>query len=511
MLLLLGTGAVCVVVGGVFVAQSLLGRDAVPKEAQTPAPTPQASKTPTIDQKTSPETAATSDRPSAIPPEPPLIPPPPTLPPISPTEPPAGAPAASVLPVEPPVLPPEPDLLPSVEQTAEQLRQEALEVAHQLLQRYPDSPDTVALIGSVYEYLGKTAEAMKYWETCLEIDPRRVDVKIALAAIALERDEYARAVELSREAARIAPEALGVHRDLARALMAQGQFAEAVESLEREIRRHPHDATSRFLLAQARLQQRQYEEAKNAYQAVISIRPDHAKAHHGLMIVCARLGEKAESLRCAEKFSRLDTAPRDAGMRRRGTSDYLDLLHRDVARTHTGAGRIYARQGDHRNAESLLRRAARIDPNNWVCRQELAAAYLGSGRRQPADELCDELIEIDDDNAACYFNTGGLLIRLRRFADAERAVRRGIELAPQDAAGYRYLVRVLQDGRRKPADAVDAAKRLVALEPTAANYLLLADACRGNGDRAGAEDARQRAAKLDRENGAAARADRQRE
>ncbi len=409
--------------------------------------------------------------------------------------PPASPPEPTTPPPEPPLLPPE--ITPPEELSVEELNREAIEVAEQLLQRYPNSSDALALMGTVYDHQGKTAEATAHWQACLKIDPERADVYAALASVALEQDEYDRAVELSRQAAKLAPGAAGSYRDLGRALIAQGQVAEAVEVLRREIRQYPRARISNFLLAGAHLQLRQYEDAKRAYEAEIAIQPDFAKAYHGLMVVCARLGEKAESKQYAEKFRELDKTAWSEHLDRRGMSDLLDKVRGNVARTHADAGRIYARHADYDVAERLMRRAARIDPNNWSVRQEMANVYLLNGQRRRAGELCDELLEIDSDKAACYFNTGGLLVQLRRFDDAERVVRQGIELEPTHAAGYGFLVRVLLAAGRKPAEAIAAAKQLVGLQPTAANYRLLADACTKAGDQAGAADALQRAAELD--------------
>ena len=71
----------------------------------------------------------------------------------------------------------------------------------------------------------------------------------------------------------------------------------------------------------------------------------------------------------------------------------------------------------------------------------------------------------------------------RRFDAAEEAFRKVIQLVPQRCDGYQQLARVCLGTGRKLDEARSLAQTAVRLEPLAANFRLLSEACHKNGDR----------------------------
>jgi tetratricopeptide (TPR) repeat protein len=80
---------------------------------------------------------------------------------------------------------------------------------------------------------------------------------------------------------------------------------------------------------------------------------------------------------------------------------------------------------------------------------------------------------------------------------AEEAMRKSIELAPKFAAAYRCLVQFFLAGKRNLPEAKALAEQLVALEPSASNYELLAEACYRTSDLSGARAAFERALEIE--------------
>ena len=71
--------------------------------------------------------------------------------------------------------------------TEEGLEQETMAVLHRLVEDFPASADPLGLMGDLYVELGQTAEAMKCWERCAELQPHRADSYVRMAETAVER------------------------------------------------------------------------------------------------------------------------------------------------------------------------------------------------------------------------------------------------------------------------------------------------------------------------------------
>jgi len=381
--------------------------------------------------------------------------------------------------------------------TAEALKKEEIEVATRLMEDLPDSPSALALAGTVHSRLGNSAKAAKYWEKCLELDPRHAEVHHHLGWIALRKGQHEKAAALFRKALEISPNLPGVHYRLACAMMFLGRSADAIAPLEKEIQISPKAAESHYLLGQAHLQLNECELAKKNYEAALRIRPDHRNACYGLAIVCARLGEREHARAYRERFKKLKAKELRALIDESESFDDLAAMQQRLATTHTGAGQVCHKHGHHRKAEAHWRRAATVDPKNVACRKLLASMYQSSNRERDALEMREQLREIDPEDAINWLNIGVLNARLQQFAAAEKAFRKAVELAPQSSQGYRALAVLRLRTRKGLSEARTLAHSAVKLEPSVSNYLLLSRICYENGDRASAVAAMKRVVELD--------------
>jgi len=126
--------------------------------------------------------------------------------------------------------------------------------------------------------------------------------------------------------------------------------------------------------------------------------------------------------------------------------------------------------------------------------------HVDAGRVQKALEVCRIIKRLDPNNLSCQLNLGLLAARLGQFAQAEKAFRTTIAMAPTQAAGYRELAQLYLRVRTRQTEARDLAAQAVKLEQAAAHYFLLGWACDVTGDRARALKALQRAVALDPQN-----------
>ena len=420
--------------------------------------------------------------------EPPTPPPSPSKPPRNPTTP---GPFAEVSHTAAEATP---------QERIEVLKQEAMQLAIRVQKDCPKNVESTALLGSVYELLGRTDEAVDCWQECITIDLSYAPAYLAIGQIALEKGQFEEALSICRRAQEIAPEMPKLHYTLGRALIYLGRQEEAVAAFREETRLSPEVGRFHWLLGQAYQQLKDYERARASYLKAIQLDADLWNAYYGLSIVCAQLGQTEQAKQYRERFRELKSAETLASIEDVRTRDDLATVNEGVAHVHTVAGRIYLRLGKATKAERHWLRAAELAPKDTTSRAFLITLYQKSGRSEAALEICSHLVEVFPDNTACLVNLGRVHAQLDHFDDAERAFLRVQQIAPQQSLGYRALAQLYANSPDHRSQAKTLAEKAVALEPAAANYVVLAEVCDRSGDVAGATTAMRRAVELEPNN-----------
>jgi tetratricopeptide (TPR) repeat protein len=419
----------------------------------------------------------------------------------------APSPAGQTPPGSQAPAPPAPAGAPTSPPTAQELKDEAFAAVRELMEAYPASPAAVSCMGALYQIFRDPEEAEKWWNKAIALDPKRAASYVVLAEAAAVRGDFERAAQLWRQAQALAPDRPGMYRGCAAALLRIGKSDEAIAALRKELALSPGDTQCFALLGKAYLQRKEYEKAVEQYQRAMEVEPVDSSVPFGLATALARLGEKDKADATMQKFRVLrDQEARESDQDlREGPAD-LSEAPAVLALTLTDVGQVYAQFSNLRKAEECWQRAAAVDPKNQGCRHSLVELYSATGRLREALAVCDQLRALTPESAALELRIGGLLVMLGDLDAAERALRRAVDLGPTMPAGYRSLVRLaLTRGRSLPEARAWAAK-LVDLEPSAANYLLLGRTCHRTGDLPAARAAVERALQLEPGNELAQRA-----
>jgi TolB-like protein/Tfp pilus assembly protein PilF len=157
----------------------------------------------------------------------------------------------------------------------------------------------------------------------------------------------------------------------------------------------------------------------------------------------------------------------------------------DLAAAHwaLGAVRMYY-DWDWRGAESCIRRALQLAPEDSQLTVRAASLMQNLGRREEAEALVPRALALDPLNVDAHVASGWLLTLAGRLTEAESAYRRALELGPQRAKIHFYLCDIhLLQGR--PDEALHEAEREIE-ETFRLHGIALAERARG---RAAAADA----------------------
>ncbi|HEX7085099.1 MAG TPA: tetratricopeptide repeat protein [Vicinamibacterales bacterium] len=120
----------------------------------------------------------------------------------------------------------------------------------ELVQRYPDSPNTHYVYGT-FLLQSDPAKAIEELEKELKISPGHVPAILQIAFEYIKQSNWEAARPWAEEAVAIAPDNFAAHRAIGQVLLETGDVEKAVDHLERGVRLAPDSPSMHFMLARA--------------------------------------------------------------------------------------------------------------------------------------------------------------------------------------------------------------------------------------------------------------------
>jgi TolB-like protein/class 3 adenylate cyclase/tetratricopeptide (TPR) repeat protein len=189
--------------------------------------------------------------------------------------------------------------------------------------------------------------------------------------------------------------------------------------------------------------------AMEFYQRAIALDPRYALAHAqlasaGLLNIGTSSGPAA-----AELDGMLDRV-------RAAVATALQL-DPELARAHLAQAQLYRFELRFEDAEREYLRAAELAPNDAGVIRELGVTQSERGHIGPALSTIDRAVELDPLSRNAHFSRGLLLDLTGRFAEAELAFRRAIEVEPQSST-TRALLAISRMHQGDTAAAIEIAR-----------------------------------------------------
>jgi tetratricopeptide (TPR) repeat protein len=279
--------------------------------------------------------------------------------------------------------------------------------------------------------------------------------------------------------------------------MRQGNAVEAVKCWEGCVKLNPKVAMAYNRLGTSALKRGEYEEAVRLWRKAVEIDPAMSGVHGGLGRALLYLGKPQEALMELQQEVRI--SPQES-------LEYFLL------------GQAYLQLNDYEKARKNYEKAAQLQPDASRTYYGLANACEKLGESDKAKEYrekfqkllaeesdashrdldrCADLASLRERVVVSHIIAGQIYRQSGGLKKAEEAFRKVIQLAPRRCDGYRELAMLYLNAGRKLDEARSLAQAAVRLEPSAANFRLLGEACDRNSDRQGALSAMERAIALE--------------
>lgn len=275
--------------------------------------------------------------------------------------------------------------------------------------------------------------ATEFYLEALAINPDYGDAWFNLAECAYELDQYELALNYVTNASNYLKNRSDIENLKGFIYIGLGQLDDAKEVFTNNLVKYPNDIDARFGLAQLELFKGKFFGAEDYFLDALQRDSANKKALISLALIADEMGETQKAKNYINQALR---------------------YHRDRADVYFFAGYLSAKTNDSLNAEKYLNTALSINPQYVEANKLLADVYYTSGRYSEAIEVCDILIELDNENATAWYIKGFANAMLGNNELAISNWSTGLKYDPQDeimrAAFELYINQtvLLEDSRR---------------------------------------------------------------
>ncbi|MBI2894474.1 MAG: HEAT repeat domain-containing protein [Deltaproteobacteria bacterium] len=315
------------------------------------------------------------------------------------------------------------------------------------LAQSPRDIDTRVRLIQLLERSGRNSEVREEYHRLIAAAPTEPRFALELAEIHFREGDRARALQLLQSIGARHASDPDVHSSLAELYARWGEAERATREIEILARIDPAEPSHIVALGEEQYQAGQRDRAVETWRRLLHLGSDRARAKANLADVYGDHDMVPQAIDLYREAVAM--RPQDVDLRR-GLASLLER-NRNLDDAATEWQRVLDLAGDDR----ILRREARSRiVGIWSLSRTLATRLPALERR---------FADASPDLEAGRF-LGEAYLKLRRLADAERALRRVVSLAPGDIESFLSLERVLVQ-KGDLAGAVEVLKRLAELEP----------------------------------------------
>ena len=229
----------------------------------------------------------------------------------------------------------------------------ALTAYRKALELKPDFPEALLNLGSIAFKLSRFEQAATAYEQLLSLQPDRTRVRRILANIYFREGKFRQARRHYQETLKKDPDFAEAHYFLGIIALQEHSLDEAVERLSTAVEVQPNIADAHYYLGNIYFEQKRYSLAEAAYRRAIAVQPSSANAYERLAHLYGSQGiHLDQAVMLAQKSVKL----------RPGIAANFNTL-----------SWIYYLKKDYINAESSVKKALTLEPENAVFLEGLKA------------------------------------------------------------------------------------------------------------------------------------------
>jgi tetratricopeptide (TPR) repeat protein len=288
-------------------------------------------------------------------------------------------------------------------------------------------------LGFLYHELGRREESIAAYRKSVSAKPDVFESNLNLG-LALADSGDPQAEQFLRAATKLNPSS-NAAQGRVRAWMALGGLLEntkpeeAIAAFQQAATLDPKDPEPHLSSGALFEKQQKAGEAERQYQQALSIAPDSTEA----LIALSNLYMREKRFADAE-----------ASLRK------LVVLHPGDAGAHFQLGRTLAISGKNEDAAAEMAAGLKLDPSDSKAQRDLADMDADAGKYDQAAELYATLISSNPNDSGLHLWLGRMLLKQKKFADAEQELIEAVKLKPDSGEAYGELAVAANENKDYP-------------------------------------------------------------
>jgi protein O-GlcNAc transferase len=316
-------------------------------------------------------------------------------------------------------------------------------ICRDILDRQPDHPGALTLLGIMMAQTGRAPEAAGLFERAVRCTPRNAEAHNNLGNALRDLGRSRDALSCYERAVALEPRYAEAHYNRGVALHELKENVAAVLSYDRAIALRPDYAAAWNNRGTALRDVARFDEALQSYERAIAARADYAAAHNNRGAILHRLERYDEALESIDRA--IDLNPQ-------------------YAEAHANRGAALSALGRHDQGLESLERAIDLKPDHAEAHANRGAVLNALGRFDEALRSHDRAIALMPDYASAHNNRGASLHQLGRHEEALQAFARAMVIEPHGAKAHANRG-VTLCALRRYEEAVESFERAAAIEP----------------------------------------------
>lgn len=282
----------------------------------------------------------------------------------------------------------------------------------------PDLPDALQLLGVARHQQGDDDDALALLERARTLAPRNSAVRTNLGSLFNAVGRHAEAAEEFRAALALEPREADVWCNLGIALRAQGRATEAAEAFERAIAFASGAPKPKYELANLFLALKDYARCERVYRDYVALVPNDPASLSNLAYVVQAQG-------------RLDEAEELFGKAIEAASDSPELRH--------NLRSLLRGQGRGEEARAAMHALLKERPELWPTELGIAVSLIARGATDEGMRTIHDLLDAMPDKAVIWNDVGLVLLNIGKAVEAAEILKKATEIDPDLALAHNNL------------------------------------------------------------------------
>jgi cellulose synthase operon protein C len=309
-------------------------------------------------------------------------------------------------------------------------------------ERLPSSPAIHKELGRVAMSQGRYPDALREFETALELDAEDIDSRFLLGNALTRLRQYERALEIYDAIGKVDRDYPGLALERGVLFQESGRQEEALKEYESALAKAPNDADLMLKVGCGKAAAGAGTEAEDILRKVLSQRPNSAETHHCLGRALFAKGNLSDALTSAKRAVQFDanravyhlyvgwiaSESGSLGEAARSLEKALEL-DQGLAEAYWQRGVLSYRRTRPKDAIADLLKALELRPSLHEAHADLAMAYRDLGMETMSLAEWEKAITAKPAEASWRFRYGKMLNLNLRHAEAVQHLEKAIELA----------------------------------------------------------------------------------